>query len=415
MESQTAKLENVNKFSRYGLRRRPTYDEITNLLDENKKLGLPLPDRSATFFRNSPEGSFFDGIHQMEDLKDEQQRLLLRQMNDLIMRQNIRTAGRTLHTERARLNAFRPPRIVEANMQVDADGNTQPAVQPTTPSASSTIQQLSQLDLELQQRDSRAQKRREEIAMNEAEQVRKFTKPTLQEQLLGLQPPRTQPENIPIFSSGDEALQTTRVKRKSLNATVSASSGQAPQPMNTTSQPKRNEPETRVEPRGKAGRPKMFKYGTDRADGTKRDGDDIPEDTGGAPNGDTNSKKSKRTNKNKEKQQKRLEAKMAKETVNISGDDADDEVEDTRKGSRVKKSIEEPKIPSKANIQIIFEELTNAKNKNTITAEEYKEFNEVFQEFRKAKGKEKSKQTAKAKDIYKKLYPKLKKKYDEMK
>ena len=86
MQSETAKLENVNKFSKYGLRRRPTYEEITNLLDENKKLGLPLPKRDATFFRNSPEGSFFDGIHQMEDLKDEQQRLLLRQMNDILMR-----------------------------------------------------------------------------------------------------------------------------------------------------------------------------------------------------------------------------------------------------------------------------------------------------------------------------------------
>ena len=140
------------------------------------------------------------------------------------------------------------------------------------------MQQASQLNLELQQRGNTAQKRREEIAMNEAEQVRKMTKPTLQEQLLGLQPPRTIPENIPIFSSGDEALQPTKVKRKNLNATVSASSSQAPQPMNTTSQPKRDTPETRVEPRGKAGRPKMFKYGTDRADGTKRDGDE-PEDT----------------------------------------------------------------------------------------------------------------------------------------
>ena len=52
----------------------------------------------------------------MEDLKDELQRLLLRQMNDILMRQDMRTAGRTLHTERARLNAFRPLRIVEANM-----------------------------------------------------------------------------------------------------------------------------------------------------------------------------------------------------------------------------------------------------------------------------------------------------------
>ena len=408
MQSQTAKLENVNKFSKYGLRRRPTYEEITNLLDENKKLGLPLPNRDATFFRNSPEGSFFDGIHQMEDLKDEQQRLLLRQMNDLIMRQNIRTAGRTYHTERARLNAFRPPQIAEANMQVDEEGTPQPKAQtmPQPKSMPSTrLQQASQLDMELQQRGNTAQKRRDEIAMNEAEQVKKFTKPTLQEQLLGLQPPRTVAENIPIFSSGDEALQPVKVKRKNLNATVPASSSQAPEAMNTTSQPKRSSPEERVEPRGKAGRPKMFKYGTDRTNADKREGDDIPEET--------NRKKSKRTNKNKEKIQKRLEARMAKETVNIEGEDADDEVEDTRKGSRVRRTIEKPKIPSKANIQIIYEELTNAKNKKTITAEEYKEFNDVFTEFKKVKGKEKSKQTAKAKDIYRKLYPKLKKNYDE--
>ena len=128
---------------------------------------------------------------------------------------------------------------------------------------------------------------------------------------------------------------------------------------------------------------------------------------------ETNRKKSKRTNKNKEKMQKRLEAKMAKETVNISGDDADDE--DTRKGSRVRQTIQKPTIPSRANIQTIYETLTNAKNKNTITAEEYKEFNDVFQEFKRAKGKEKSKQTTKAKSIYSKLYPKLKKKYDDMK
>ena len=151
----------------------------------------------------------------------------------------------------------------------------------------------------------------------------------------------------------------------------------------------------------------MFKYGTDRPDRTKRDGD-APEDT-------TNRKKSKRTNKNKEMIQKRLEAKMAKETVNIESEDADDEVEDKRKGSRVRQTIQKPTIPSKANIQTIYEASTNAKNKNIITAEEYKEFNDVFTEFKKVKGKEKSKQTAKAKTIYKKLYPQLKKKYDDMK
>lgn len=159
---------------------------------------MPLPNRDATFFRNSPEGSFFDGIHQMEDLKDELQRLLLRQMNDILMRQDMRTAGRTLHTERARLNAFRPLRIVEANMEVDEDGNPQPTARPTSASheagrspPSTRLQQASQLNVELEQRRNTAQKRREEIALNEAEQVRKFTKPTLQEQLLGLHPPKS--------------------------------------------------------------------------------------------------------------------------------------------------------------------------------------------------------------------------------
>ena len=65
----TAKLENVNKFSKNGLRRRPTYEEIIGLLDENEKLGQPLPNRDATFFRNSNEGSIFDGVEQMEALK----------------------------------------------------------------------------------------------------------------------------------------------------------------------------------------------------------------------------------------------------------------------------------------------------------------------------------------------------------
>ena len=435
METQTAKLENVNKFSKYGLRRKPTYEEITNLLDENKKLGLPLPNRDATFFRNSPEGSFFDGIHQMEDLKDEQQRLLLRQMNDILMRQNIRTAGRTLHSERARLNAFRPPQIVEANMQVDEDGtlvgasrnangNTQPTVQPTTAPPSTRLQQASQLNLELEQRRSSALKRREEIAMNEAEQIRKFTKPSLQEQLLGIQPPRVEPQAIPI-NSGDtdnEAIETVPTKslrkpRKTLfkDASAEASRGFRVRPqssnepaipiinaMDTSSSNKRGEPETRVEPRGKAGRPKKYKEGTDRADGTKREGDE-PEET---------DRRAKRINKNKEKQQQRLEAKMAKE-ASLNVEKEEEEVKDTRKGSRVRQTIQKPMIPSKANnITIVYEALTTAKNRNTITAEEYKEFEELFELWKKTKGNEKMKNREKAKALYKRLYPKLKKKYD---
>ena len=172
--------------------------------------------------------------------------------------------------------------------------------------------------------------------------------------------------------------------------------------MDTSSKPKRGTPETDVEPKGKAGCPKI-KYVDLRPEAEKREGDDMPEET--------DRKKSKRINKNKEKKQRRLEAEMTKETTHIH----DDDEEDTRKGSRVRQTIQKPTIPSRANIQTIYETLTNAKNKNTITAEEYKEFNDVFQEFKRAKGKEKSKQTTKAKSIYSKLYPKLKKSYNEMK
>ena len=51
--------DNVNKMSKYGLKRRPTYAEIIGMLDDNEKITGKLPNRDATFFKSSPEGSFF--------------------------------------------------------------------------------------------------------------------------------------------------------------------------------------------------------------------------------------------------------------------------------------------------------------------------------------------------------------------
>ena len=338
----------------------------------------------------------------MEQLKEEQGRLLLRQMSEVLLRQNARTAGRTFHTARFQQLPTTSPVIAQPSqsMDVDEEAPNQPTQQPP----STRMQQASQMNAELEQRRSQAMKRREETAMNHRGEVFKQAKPTLAQQILNIQPPRVVPENIPIFSSGDEALQPTKVKTKNLNATVPASSSQAPQPMNTTSQPKRGTPETDVEPKGKAGRPKI-KYVDLRPDAEKREGEE-PEDK-------TNRKKSKRMNKNKEKIQKRLEAKMAKEaTVNIESDDADDE--DTRKGSRVRSTIQKPIIPSKVGIQPMYEAFNNARNKNIITKEEFEEFNDIFKEYRKAKGKDKSKYTRQARELYRnKLYNKLKKKYDD--
>ena len=96
----TAVIDNVNTMSKYRLRRKPTYAEIIGMLDDNEKITGKLPNRDATFFKSSPEGSFFDGSDAIEQLREEQGKLLLRQMNDILLRQNVRTAGRTYHTER---------------------------------------------------------------------------------------------------------------------------------------------------------------------------------------------------------------------------------------------------------------------------------------------------------------------------
>ena len=285
----------TNKMSKYGLKRRPTYEEIIGVIDEsNRKITGKLPDRSATMFKSSPEGSFFDGSDAMEQLREEQGRLLLRQMSEVLLRQNARTAGRTFHTTRFQQLPTTSPVIAQQTQPMDVDEGLTNHSTPTQAPPSTRLQQASQMNTELEQRRNIAMKRKEETAMNHRGEVFKQSKPTLAQQILNIPPPRAIPEDIPIYSSGDEALQPTQVKKKSLNATVSASSSQAP--MDLSNNPKRNDPETRVEPRGKAGRPKMFKYGTDRPEGTKRDGD-ASEDT-------TNRKKSKITNKNKEKVQK---------------------------------------------------------------------------------------------------------------
>ena len=76
--------------------------EIINLIDENKTITGNLPDRTATFYKASPEGSFFDGTDALELLKEQQSRILQRQMQDLLLRQNVRANGGTFHLERHR-------------------------------------------------------------------------------------------------------------------------------------------------------------------------------------------------------------------------------------------------------------------------------------------------------------------------
>ena len=121
----TAILENHNKYSYLGLRRRPTYNEIINLIGENETLTGTLPDRTATQFKQSQEGSFFDGLDHLEILKEEQNRIQERQLRELMLRRNL--GGRTYHAERFRqqVGENTPPQPETPNNEDDGMTNAQ--------------------------------------------------------------------------------------------------------------------------------------------------------------------------------------------------------------------------------------------------------------------------------------------------
>ena len=171
-----------------------------------------------------------------------------------------------------------------------------------------------------------------------------------------------------------------------------------------SSSSKRNNPETMVEPRGKAGRPKMFKLGTERPDATKREGDEIPEET----------RKAKKVNKNKEKQRLRLEAKMQKQEKNDDNEAEPKNVKE-RKGSRVRKTIQKAVAPRKIGIQVLREEFETAHNKKIIDLMTYRRYEELFNEWKKAKKTEKAKKLKELRDMYRdELYKKKNRDMDDL-
>ena len=392
-------MAKVDKYSIYGLKRRPTYEEIIGTIDEsNEKITGKLPDRSATMFRNSQEGSYFDGADAMEQLKEEQGKLLLRQMNDILLRQNVRTAGRTYHTERLQQLPTTSPVIAQPTQPMNVDEELKQQATPTIPSSST--QQASQLNAELTQRANTTMKRREETAMNHRGEVFKQSKPTIPEQIHHINPPRSfTPIKLESFNiaTDDEVMPQAKAKpqtKPKAKASASSSSSQAlpvVEVMDTPSTNKRGaNPETTIEPRGKAGRPKSFKAGTERMNAEKRDGSSPEEEP----------KIRKKRNKKKTE-------------LEIGGAEADDEI-DEPKDSGKRKTIQKPIGASTIGVQRLREEFVNAKNKDMITKEQYEQFDSAYKTWFASKGNDgKKKQMLKQmREVYKlHLWQKLKDMY----
>ena len=117
----TATLELINPYAKYGLKRRPTYDEIANLISENETLTGTLPNRDATFFKKTPQGSFFDGTDHLEILKEEQNRIMERQMREMLLRQNARRNGTTFNVDRLQGGMTPASNTAPAEVEPDRD------------------------------------------------------------------------------------------------------------------------------------------------------------------------------------------------------------------------------------------------------------------------------------------------------
>ena len=279
-------------------------------------------------------------------------------------------------------------------MNVDEEVTTQTT--PTVPSSST--QQASQLNAELTQRANTATKRREETAMNHRGEVFKQSKPSIPEQIHHINPPRSftpiKPESYKI-GTDDEAMPPVPKAKPKAKASASASASSTSQAlpvievMDTSSSSKRATPETTIEPRGKAGRPKMFKEGTERADGTKRDGSSPAEEP----------------KVRKKRNQKKTD-------LEIAGAEADDEIDEPKDNRR--KTLQKPVGPSTIGVQRLREEFVNASNKEMITKEQYDMFDRAYKTWFKSKGDDKMKKQMlkQMREVYKAhLFQKLKDEY----
>ena len=81
----------------------------------------PFPDRTAKQFRNSPQGSFFDG----SDHKEQQNRVLDRQMREMILRRQAQQNGGTFHLDRYNDRFTSEQSVSDSGMMTPSDVSSQ--------------------------------------------------------------------------------------------------------------------------------------------------------------------------------------------------------------------------------------------------------------------------------------------------
>ena len=193
MATKTARFEIVNPYQKYGLKRKPTFNDILGLLSENQKLLRPFPDRTATQFRNSPQGSFFDGTDSIELLKEQQNRVLDRQMREMILRRQAQQNGGTFHEDRRNDSFTSEQSVSDSGMMTPSDVS------------SSQIVYHADAQRELEQRARGLAQRQQEVGQRHGEAVNRLND-TLTRNMLrsGFNDLRGMPETEPLADDVSE-------------------------------------------------------------------------------------------------------------------------------------------------------------------------------------------------------------------
>ena len=197
----TQSLELINPYAKFGLKRRPTYEEIANLIGENDLITGKLPNRDATFFKASPQGSFFDGSDHLELLKDQQMRILDRQMREIMMR---REAHRNGHTYAVHKMDTDTPQ--HTNDQAIADEYDFSTPQQTT------RQHEAMVDTQLQDIATATKRRAEEVGRAMASNLRDMGGTLFHRMVANRQSAPTEPRQAPAGGAVADDQQTMHVE-----------------------------------------------------------------------------------------------------------------------------------------------------------------------------------------------------------
>ena len=197
----TQSLELITPYAKFGLKRRPTYEEIANLIGENDLITGKLPNRDATFCKASPQGSFFDGSDHLELLKDQQMRILDRLMREIMMKQEARRNGHTYAVHK--MNAETP---VQANDQAIAD-----EYDFSTP-LQTTRQHEAMVDTQLQDIATATKRKAEEVGRAMASNLREMGGTLFHKMVANRQSAPTEPRQAPAGGAVADDQQTINVE-----------------------------------------------------------------------------------------------------------------------------------------------------------------------------------------------------------